>query len=160
MSCRLDLLADDDVAPPDLMAVGLQEVADAAVAEAGVGAATLAVRLIGDAVSGALHAAHFADPEPTDVMSFPDGGSDPEDGRLRLGDLAVNVALAAREGGKRRPGVPAARATAEECTLYIVHGLLHLLGYDDISPAKRKKMWARQRALLARIGIDLEAEPS
>lgn len=158
MTCHLDLLADDDVVAPDLMALGLQEVLDAAVA--GIADCTVAVRLVGDATSGALHAAHFSDPEPTDVMSFPDGCVDPEDGRLRLGDLAVNVELAAREGARRRPGLTAARATTEECALYVVHGLLHLLGDDDTTPAKRKKMWAKQRALLDRIGIALEAMPS
>ena len=158
MTCRLDLLADADVAAPDLMGLGLQEVLDAATA--GLGPCMLVVRLIGDAVSSELHAAHFADPEPTDVMSFPDGGRDPEDGRLLLGDLAVNANLASREASRRRPGLPPARATAEECALYIVHGLLHLLGEDDTTPAKRKKMWAKQRTLLAGIGIALEEEPS
>jgi probable rRNA maturation factor len=46
----------------------------------------------------------------------------------------------------------------DELTLYLVHGLLHLCGYDDLSPAERRLMRERERAILAQLKI--AARPS
>jgi len=113
----------------------------------------LSVLLVGEARSGELHDLHFADPAPTDVMTFPDGTPDPESGRVHLGDLAVCVAVARVEAARRK------RPMADELTLYILHGVLHLLGHDDHEVRARRRMWRAQRALLADVGIALEAEP-
>lgn len=114
---------------------------------------SLNVLLVGDAASRRLHADHFNDPTPTDVMTFPDGSRDPATGRLLLGDLAVGVGVARREAEVR------GRDAGDELTLYILHGLLHLLGYDDVTAAKRRRMWAAQRRLLAVEGIIIEPAP-
>jgi probable rRNA maturation factor len=87
-------------------------------------------------------------------MTFPDGSADPASGRLLLGDLAVCVDVAAREAKAR------GRPLADELTLYCLHGLLHLIGYDDVTAAKQKRMWNAQRRLLASEGIVIEATPS
>lgn len=74
-----------------------------------------------------LHEEFFDDPSPTDCISFPmdQDENDPSDYRL-LGDVFVcpktAINYAAKNGGD----------PYEETTLYIVHGLLHLIGYDDI----------------------------
>ncbi len=41
----------------------------------------------------------------------------------------------------------------DELTLYLVHGLLHLCGYDDLSPAERRLMRQRERTILAQLKI-------
>lgn len=130
----------------------LQRVLDAALAEAGIRRASLTILLVADAESAALHQQHFADPTTTDVMTFPDGSPDPATGILHLGDLAVCVDVAAREGLTRE------RGTGDELTLYCLHGLLHLIGYDDVSPRKQARMWQAQRRLLAKVGIAIEAK--
>lgn len=112
----------------------------------------LAVLFVDDARSADMHGEHFADPTPTDVMSFPDGTPDPESGRLRLGDLAVGVDVAERVARER------GRPLAEELVLYILHGTLHLLGLDDIDDADRAAMWAEQRRILAPLGIEIGEE--
>ena len=132
----------------------LQRVLDAAVKEAGIRRASLTILLVGDEESAALHAQHFNDPTTTDVMTFPDGSENPATGILHLGDLAVCVDVAAREGEARE------RSTGDELTLYCLHGLLHLIGYDDVTPAKQARMWKAQRRLLAAEGIALEPRPS
>jgi len=114
----------------------------------------LTVLMVDAKRSTELHDAHFADPTSTDVMTFPDGGVDPASGRLRLGDLAVCVDVARDEAARR------GRPLADEVTLYILHGVLHLLGHDDGDDASRARMWRAQRRLLATVGIALEAEPS
>jgi probable rRNA maturation factor len=78
-----------------------------------------------------LHQQAFGDPSPTDCMSFPLA---PGPGPHWLGDLVVCPQVA-----KERT-----RAVYREITLYVVHALLHLLGYDDVHPADRTVMVRRQ----------------
>lgn len=113
----------------------------------------LHVLFVNDEDSSALHAQHFNDPSPTDVMSFPDGGEDPETDLTHLGDLAVGVEVAARVAELR--GVKA----EEEIALYVVHGLLHLLDYDDIDPDDRAEMWALQQRYMQIMGCDIGGSP-
>lgn len=127
---------------------------DAALAGARITDAALTILLVADAEAAELHGQHFADPTTTDVMTFPDGSDDPASGRRLLGDLAVCVDVAEREARTR------GRPLADELTLYCLHGLLHLIGYDDITPAKQQRMWKAQRRLLAAEGIIIEARPS
>ena len=127
---------------------------DAALAGARITDAALTILLVADAEAAELHSTHFADPTTTDVMTFPDGSDDPASGRRLLGDLAVCVDVAEREARTR------GRPLADELTLYCLHGLLHLIGYDDITPAKQQRMWKAQRRLLAAEGIIIEARPS
>ena len=150
--CRIDLIDETGGARVDLAQV--QTVVDAALAGDGMQDCVLTVLLVGEAGSAELHRVHFSNPEPTDVMTFPDGGADPDSGRTHLGDLAVCVDVARREAHER------GRETSAELTLYILHGLLHLLGFDDEDPRDQLEMWAVQRRLLATVGIDLEPEPS
>jgi probable rRNA maturation factor len=151
--CRLSLI-DRSGRKPRLNQARLQRVLDAALAGARISDAALTILLVADAESAALHGEHFADPTTTDVMTFPDGSADPASGRLLLGDLAVCVDVAEREARAR------VRPLADELTLYCLHGLLHLVGYDDVTPAKQLRMWKAQRRLLAAEGITLELRPS
>ena len=77
----------------------------------------------------------------TDVVSFPLHTD-------LLGELVISTDYAQAEARAR--GIP----VEEELVRYVVHGLLHLRGYDDHRPADRKRMWARQerevRAVMAR----------
>jgi probable rRNA maturation factor len=104
--------------------------------------------LVGDRRMRALHARHLGDPSTTDVMSFDLAaeGAAPEI------EVAINAELAAREGRKRGHG---ARA---ELLFYAAHGLLHGLGYDDCTPARRGRMHRRQAQCLADLGIRVEVE--
>jgi probable rRNA maturation factor len=56
----------------------------------------------------------------TDVLSFPGDGRRGADGRIHLGDIAVSVPQAARQ----------ARSLGRELQRLVLHGYLHLLGYD------------------------------
>lgn len=114
----------------------------------------LTVLLVDDNESARLHALHFKDPTPTDVMTFPDGTVNPRDERLLLGDLAVGIDVARREAAIRK------RSVGDEVTLYILHGLLHLLDYDDQTTSQQRRMWKTQKRLLEKVGIDLEDMPS
>ncbi len=82
-----------------------------------------------------LHARYQGIPGPTDVLSFP--GDPPY-----LGDIAVSADTAAAQA--REVGHSARR----EIAYLALHGLLHLLGYDDLDDASRAFMLARQDELL------------
>jgi probable rRNA maturation factor len=79
-----------------------------------------------------LHVRYMGEPSPTDVLSFPLD----EDGLL--GDVVVCPAEAARNN----PDV------GSELRLLVVHGVLHLLGYDHETGQDRRAMWAQQDAHL------------
>ncbi len=78
----------------------------------------------------ALHEQYMGEPGPTDVLSFPMG----EDGLL--GDVVVCPAYAAAE----------AADVQSELRLLVVHGVLHLLGYDHEEEDGRRVMWELQES--------------
>lgn len=90
-----------------------------------------------------LHEEYFQDPTPTDCISFPIDAPDEEaDGYSILGEVfvcpAVALAYVSENGGN----------PYRETSLYIVHGLLHLLGYDDQDEEDRLIMRAQEKSAM------------
>ena len=112
----------------------------------------IAVALLGDDEMDRLHREHSGVPGTTDVLSWPLDADD-RSGVVR-GDLAVGVEVAAREAAAR------GRALEAELMLYVVHGLLHLLGERDDTHARRSAMVVAQDRLLAAIGLPSTGEDS
>lgn len=108
----------------------------------GARAAAVGVLLVGDAEIAKLNARHLRHRGPTDVLSFPIGDVDPLRKAYFLGEIVVSFETAAREARER--GLSA----REEWTRYLVHGFLHLLGYDDRTPKLRAQMEALQERIL------------
>jgi probable rRNA maturation factor len=94
----------------------------------------LSVSFVEEAEIEDLHVRYMNEPGPTDVLSFPLDDVD-EHGRRLLGDVVIAPAVAARNN----PGDPDG-----EIRLLLVHGILHLLGYDHEADAQKALMWARQ----------------
>jgi len=90
--------------------------------------------------------------EPTDVLAFymlPQKGADssfalPPDGVTRLGEVIISYPQAAEQA--REQG----HSPERELALLIIHGILHLLGYDHEEPEEQSKMRERERELLER----------
>jgi probable rRNA maturation factor len=98
----------------------------------------LSVALLTDAALAGLHGRYLADPSKTDVITF---AGNPVHGQA--GEICVSVDAARRQAGR------AAARLSREIALYVVHGWLHLAGYDDLRPeAKRAMRRAERRALL------------
>ena len=86
----------------------------------------------------------FGKDTPTDVISFPAGAADGA-GRpcAAVGDVVISIDQALAYGSRH------AIAPAEELARYVVHGILHCLGYDDISAGCKRIMFRHQEALVA-----------
>jgi probable rRNA maturation factor len=93
----------------------------------------LSLAFMTDAKLAKLHDDFLDDPTTTDVITFE---GQPEFGVA--GEICVSADTAAtfaKTHGKH---------FSEELTLYVVHGWLHLAGYDDLHPAKKRKMRAAE----------------
>lgn len=97
----------------------------------------LSLVFLSDRALAEIHARFLDDPTVTDVITF-EGNEELES----AGEICVSVETASRYAREHR------RAFAEELTLYVVHGWLHLAGYDDLQPAKKRRMRAAESRAL------------
>jgi probable rRNA maturation factor len=114
----------------------------------------VAVKYADDAEVQALNAAYRAKDKPTNVLSFPmvapdllDGIADTDDGEVLLGDIILAYGVCAREAAGKGVSV------AIHATHLIVHGTLHLLGFDHMDDAEAEAMEGLERVALAALGI-------
>ena len=114
--------------------VAMAGLARATLAGEGLLDVELSVSFVEEAEIEDLHVRYMDEPGPTDVLSFPLDDVD-EGGTRLLGDVVIAPAVAARNN----PSAPEA-----ELRLLLVHGILHLLGYDHEDGAEKAEMWARQ----------------
>jgi probable rRNA maturation factor len=99
----------------------------------------LGVVIVDDAEIAGLNQQFHDTPGATDVLTFPYG-----DGDL-TGEIIISVEHAASQA--QRYGTTPGR----ELALYVVHGILHLHGYDDLSPSPRAKMRRAEKALMEKL---------
>lgn len=146
-------LADHDVAwevsERPLEDHEVRKVVDAALAHGGRRGARLSVAFVDDPTLAQLHEQTLGDPSVTDVMSFELG----EEGGGPCGEVIVSVDRAHAVATQR--GVPIAR----ELALYVVHGTLHLCGYDDHGEADRARMRAAESEILRGLGFPPDDAP-
>ena len=165
----MGVLLSNDAGLPLLLAEEEFEQALAAVLdEEGIAsAAEVSVTYVDDAEMRALNRTWRGIDAPTDVLSFGcdlDGGADADDDAvwdahadddavIELGDIVL------------APGVIAAQAPdfgstpAEECRLMLVHGLLHLLGYDHMEEDDAVEMERRELAVLCALAAARGDDP-
>lgn len=94
-----------------------------------------------------LNTAHRGKRKTTDVLSFGNDGSWAEAGEHGfLGDIIISVPQAARQAEK------AGKPLRNELALLLVHGTLHLLGYDHETVKDEKVMFGLQKRILKPLG--------
>ena len=98
----------------------------------------MAVNFVGKQKIASLHATYFNDPSPTDCITFPCDEPNARPCHL-LGELFICPQVA-KEFVKKNGG-----DLMEEITLYLVHGFLHLLGYDDRTEKQQKEMRKQEK---------------
>jgi probable rRNA maturation factor len=102
---------------------------------------TVTILLAGDAALRALNAQFRGKDQATNVLAFP--ASEPD----YLGDVAIAYGVAAREAKAAK------KPLIDHVTHLVVHGTLHLLGYDHIRPRQAERMESLETKLLATLGI-------
>ena len=118
------------------------------------------VALVDDAYIRVLNREYRGGNYATDVLAFPmDAGSPGEDGARRrradrrgdggadgaLGDIVISIQRAREQARQFK------QPLRREVALLAIHGVLHLLGYDDETEAAASVMWSRQKELLETI---------
>jgi len=98
----------------------------------------LSIAFLTDPALAKIHADFMADPATTDVITF-------EGDRTAglAGEICVSADTARKYARRHR------RDFSEELTLYVVHGWLHLAGYDDLQPAKKRRMRAAEKRAMS-----------
>ena len=94
----------------------------------------LSIAILTDPALAKIHADFMGDPAATDVITF---AGEPLAGLA--GEICVSADTACAYARQRR------RDLSAELTLYLVHGWLHLAGYDDLVPAKKRRMRAAEK---------------
>ena len=117
----------------------MREIARAVLEGEGIAEYEISLAFVDNPTIHALNKRYLQHDEPTDVLSFP--LSEPNSRRL-AGELVIGAEVALAQAQERGHDVQT------ELALYVIHGLLHLCGYDDHSDREVKEMRDRERHYL------------
>ncbi|MCH8051858.1 MAG: rRNA maturation RNase YbeY [Chloroflexi bacterium] len=116
-----------------------------------IGDCQLSVAVTTDAEIHALNRRYAAEDGPTDVLAFSQEEGEsfvaPPDQLRHLGDVIISLETAERQAADAGHDLDA------EMAHLLAHGVLHLLGYDHAAPDEERQMRERERAVLAKAGI-------
>lgn len=135
---RTPSLQVTDRGRPRLGRAFLRRVVRAALLHGGAPQMPVSLLLTDDEEIAAIHDRFLGDATPTDVISFAIDGA---------AELVISTETAVRCARE------SAHEVAAEVALYVVHGLLHLCGYDDRGARARARMRAAERAVLTSLGL-------
>lgn len=127
----------------------LRRVARDVLQHEGVFSADISLVFVDDAEMQALNQRHLEHDYPTDVLCFLMDESDAENARYINAEVIASTETAVREA----PGYDW-HADAE-LTLYVVHGLLHACGYDDLDSRSKTRMRRAERGAMQRHGLEV-----
>jgi probable rRNA maturation factor len=114
----------------------------------GVAHARISIGIVGDAEISVLNKQFLNHEGTTDCLSF-DLSDDTEPEGQKVFDLIVNGELAVREAARR------GHEARAELALYITHGLLHDLGFDDATEEQARRMHRTEDEILQHLGYGL-----
>jgi probable rRNA maturation factor len=113
---------------------------------------SLSIRITDDAEMQDLNLRFRGLDTTTDVLSFGEDFTDPDLESRYMGDVVISYPQAENQANNR------GHAAAEELQLLVIHGVLHLLGYDHGTETEKKDMWSIQGKVLDKIGISILVE--
>jgi probable rRNA maturation factor len=110
--------------------------------------AELSILLVDEPTMTSYHVKYMGEDGPTDVLSFPmdelrPPSEDEDAPEGLLGDIVLCPTVTARQAAEH------GRTAEEETEYLLVHGLLHLLGYDHAEPAEKAEMFGLKDKLIA-----------
>ncbi|MFH1783072.1 MAG: rRNA maturation RNase YbeY [Candidatus Omnitrophota bacterium] len=116
---------------------------EAVLKKMGEGLTEVSLMFVDDLYIRRLNQKYLGIDSSTDVLAFSmREGEGLSDASPILGDVVISTETAKREAIKRKKNVQ------DETDLYLVHGLLHLLGYDDRTKKDKKKMRLKEKELM------------
>lgn len=89
----------------------------------------------------------------TDVLSFESGEIDPESGRIMLGDILICYPFVEKQA------ISLGNKLDDEIKLLVIHGMLHLVGFDHTTEEQKLCMWEVQNKLLTLNDVNLNRLP-
>lgn len=113
----------------------------------------VSIAIDGDSAIQALNQQFLGVDAPTDVLSFPSDEINPETGSPYLGDIMISYPRAKQQAEST------GQTIEDELQLLVVHGMLHLLGYDHAEPDEKAIMWAVQQKVLNHLGCQITRLP-
>ena len=116
----------------------MRRIVQAIARDVGIADGQIGIAVVDDATIAKLHHEYLNDPEPTDVLSF---ALDRSPGYLE-GEVIVSADTAIASAARFKS------SAANELLLYVIHGTLHLVGYDDATPKKRATMRRHEKKYL------------
>ena len=139
---KISIASPQEVVPIDRAT--MREVVRAVLEGEGRAEAEISLAFVDNPTIHRLNRRFLDHDEPTDVLSFPLG----EPGARKLaGELVVGAEVAAAQAAAR------GHDAQHELALYVIHGLLHLCGYDDREPGDAAAMRERERHYLRALGL-------
>src|SRR2546430_730990 len=114
----------------------LRAVARAVLAGENIGAYEISLAFVDNPTIHRLNQQFLDHDEPTDVLTFPLSGPG---AKTLEGEIVIGAEVARSQAAERRHDESA------ELALYVIHGILHLCGYDDTSAAAARRMRDRER---------------
>jgi probable rRNA maturation factor len=125
----------------------VQELCQLALSSARIADGHIAVEFVDEARIRELNREHRGKDRPTDVLSFPLREGEFASVSTALGDVVISLETAARQAAEN------GFTLAEETDRLLVHGILHLAGYDhEVSPREERRMKRKEREMLRRLG--------
>jgi probable rRNA maturation factor len=123
--------------------------AQAALAQSGkrIGAAELSLVLADDATMRDLNGRWRGKDAPTNVLAFASDAPPAKGKPVLLGDVVLAYETVAREAKEQR------KHLADHLRHLVIHGVLHLIGYDHMKAAPAKRMEALETRILASLGV-------
>lgn len=113
----------------------------------------LVISFVDDTNISKLNQEYFGYANPTDVLSFYSGDINPESGRILLGDIVIAYPFA------KLQALDLENNLMSEISLLIIHGFLHLIGYDHSELNQKKIMWQKQESTLKALSIQINNYP-
>lgn len=105
----------------------------------------ITLRLTNDAEMRQLNQTFRGFDKTTDVLAFVQNEIDPETNRLYLGDIIISTERAAQQAHDEGHPID------HEAAILVIHGTLHLLGYDHAEPEGKNEMWKIQKEIFNRL---------
>jgi probable rRNA maturation factor len=123
----------------------LTEAAAAVLRDSAFSSAAISLAVVDDEMMHELNRRHLEHDWPTDVLSF----VLENDGNHLEGEVILSADTAAAAAGEH------GHSDAEEQLLYVIHGMLHLVGYDDKGDNNAQEMRAAECRYLQKFGVEL-----